>query len=91
MMLQSDDVKIETMGITMPGNFKPNKAMACNKLGSPEYRLTVRALPTWVNAGGCKATASMACKDVPRRLPQVKERVHVGIRGPHRHGGSGIT
>jgi hypothetical protein len=68
LMLQADDVKIETLGITVPGRFKTNKTMACKKLDNPENPLNVSAVPACVYAGGCKAPASMACNSTDLQM-----------------------
>lgn len=68
LMLQSDDVKIETLGISVPGKFKTNKTMTCHKLPSPEVSFNVSLMPECQYAGGCQAPRSMACNSADLQL-----------------------
>jgi len=67
--LTSDDARVKTLGITIPGKFHTKKHMKCTKIDSPEHPLNLSNVPACVESGGCNPLiGSMACEQVDEFL-----------------------
>jgi hypothetical protein len=67
--MTSDDARVKTMGITIPGKFHSTKYMTCSKIDSPEDPVNVSNIPACIESGGCTPlVASMKCDQVTEVL-----------------------
>lgn len=69
MEMTSDDARVKTLGITIPGKFHSKKYMKCTKIDSPEHPVNVSNIPACIESGGCnELIGSMACEQVSEHL-----------------------
>lgn len=67
--MTSDDARVKTLGITIPGKFHSTKYMACSAIDSPKDPVNVSTIPACIESGGCNAlVGSMACDQVTELL-----------------------
>lgn len=67
--MTSDDARVKTLGITIPGKFHSEKYMTCSKIASPKNPLNLSNVPACIESGGCNPLiGSMACEQVSEPL-----------------------
>lgn len=77
--MTSDDARVKTLGITIPGKFSSKKYMACSKIESPEHPLDLSKVPACIESGGCSPIiGSMKCEQVEEALMCDKD---TGVEG----------
>jgi len=69
MKMTSDDARVKTLGITIPGKFHSKKYMTCSKIASPEFPMDLSNVSACIESGGCNPLiGSMACEQVSEVL-----------------------